>query len=313
MTTLTGKLEISLHRLENMAEEDDWNNLQNLLVRCKLLEIERTTKTYENVENEVDLKTAFKFSFDNISSSETLSFELLRDDGLSVTTLALREFSIGEVAEWDETDRKMTLKSIFHEDEQKGFLCLSVSYESHTLDAPIVTPISSVPLFNSDSILKARVKVLEKQVQELTRHLTFLRTRETLHPMLKVPHLPLIMLRSVTSGKQLRVKADGKVDARGDRGPFAFFKLLVLVDNQVRLQSDSKRSRCVRLSNGEIDGLGGHGDLTVFYAHGLGDNMISFESQKYPNHYLAADNDGYVYVTMGDKIPDTRFRILLGQ
>ena len=131
---------------------------------------------------------------------------------------------------------------------------------------------------------------------------------------LQLGKIPPVILRSRTSGKQLRINPSGRVDCRGNYGYLTMFNICRLNDNHVRLQSVANRKRYLRIDNMNVDGLGGQGNLTEFQMHYMGRHTFAFESVYHYNHYLACDQDGRCSVVIGDQPNLTRFvMIMTGQ
>jgi len=152
----------------------------------------------------------------------------------------------------------------------------------------------------------------QKYIQLESKLLNMSLERKLDHPILQYSNMPTICLKSVASGKQLRIdNVTGQLDAKGDFGSRVRFKLVRLANNYFRLRWDLNKKRHVRFDNYEIDGFGGLGDQTILKIHHLGKNTFSFESVEYPDHYLCSDSDGFVSVCLGDYPEMSRFIIIM--
>lgn len=153
--------------------------------------------------------------------------------------------------------------------------------------------------------LQTMQQTLNQLQQEIKTH------HESLPPFLSFGNIPPVILRSVASAKQLRINVSGQVDARGNYGHLALFKINRLTNNDIRLQSNSNKKRFVRIDGMNVDGLGGQGNLTTFKLHHMGKRVFAFESKQFKNHYLASDDNGRCHVVIGDQPNITRFVMIV--
>lgn len=156
--------------------------------------------------------------------------------------------------------------------------------------------------------LKRLANIQEQLMQPKQQQL---QTKDQLPHFLQMGNIPPVILRSVTSAKQLRINHSGRVDSRGNYGQLTLFHVFRIDDNRVRLQSIANRKRHLRIDNMNVDGLGGQGNLTEFYLHYMGRHTFAFESVYYPNHYLASDQTGRCSVLIGDQPNLTRFVMIV--
>jgi len=96
-----------------------------------------------------------------------------------------------------------------------------------------------------------------------------------------------ICLKSMASGKQLRIKRNGMVDGNGQFGEFAQFEVLRTAIDRCKLRNVANPSAYLRINErGELDGAGTGGRWTEFTIVNHGGHVYSFQSTAHGQYHI---------------------------
>lgn len=274
-----------------------------------------STELYEDVLDEVSINA--RCSIPNTGNTSVLYLSVRQDEVLTQTILSKIRIPVPENT-CSKTYKLSNCRPIQgHQSPIIGKIEMGFQYVERKQCAEDETTVTmSVSVSEQqDQLLNEKLDRMDAMIRALQSDLKYLQQQHP--PVDELPHflqlgdIPPITLRSVVSGKQLRITHSGRVDTRGDYGQMAQFKIIRIGQQDIRLQSLHNPKRHVRIDNMHIDGLGGKGHLTVLKAHYMGKYIFAFESAHHPNHFLAADVDGRCMVVIGDQPHLTRFTILM--
>eukprot|EP01113_Clastostelium_recurvatum_P015170 TRINITY_DN1839_c0_g1_i1.p1 TRINITY_DN1839_c0_g1~~TRINITY_DN1839_c0_g1_i1.p1 ORF type:complete len:327 (-),score=99.62 TRINITY_DN1839_c0_g1_i1:117-1064(-) len=108
----------------------------------------------------------------------------------------------------------------------------------------------------------------------------------------------VIVLRSVASGKSLRIMPDGQVNGHGEQGHLARFIVHKAGKKTIKLQNIQKEHWLRIHEHGRLEGLGKGGEFCAFRIHKhdgwkKGEKIVSLESIKFPGQFVGILPDGH--------------------